>query len=81
MSQVGRQDLLCRIGNPGNYHRWYKEEFFLRDPRISLIHDAVTDRESEVIKELAAPKVRTLNLQSFAAGPCHTIRTPQKLQI
>ena len=34
-----------------------KIEVFHTKPYIAIFHDLITDRESEMIKELAAPKV------------------------
>ena len=42
----------CHIRNSWNYYSWAKEEVFLKDPFVAIIHDVITDRELEVLKEL-----------------------------
>ncbi len=48
----------CRISHAGNYYTWSKEEILNMDPWIILIHDFVTDRESEKFKTLAMPQLK-----------------------
>ncbi len=62
-----RPDLGCIIRNPHNYYSWAKEELLSRDPRVTLVHDVINDREADKIKELATPSVRT------PSGPDHSM--------
>ena len=49
---------MCYIRNHGNYYSWAKEEVFSNDPRISIVHDVISDNEANKIKEMATPQVR-----------------------
>ncbi len=40
----------CHIRNSGNYYSWAKEEVFLRDPFVAIIHDVISDKELEIFK-------------------------------
>ncbi len=42
----------CHIRNAGNYYSWAKEEVFITDPFVAIIHDVISDKELQIFKNL-----------------------------
>ena len=55
----------CHIRNSWNYYSWAKEEVFLKDPFVAIIHDVISDKELEVFKELGKHIIQPISFGMF----------------
>jgi prolyl 4-hydroxylase len=66
--------LHCRYvrHHPMFYIRPLKEEIAYFNPRIVIIHDAISDSEIELVKELATPRLARATVQNSLTGKLET---------
>lgn len=60
--------LSCRLmtrNHPALLIQPIKVEWQSLDPMIVVLHDVLTDRQTEILRELGEPKVRSLLLSSL----------------